>query len=391
LRRLACLGGGTPLAWWFTILAVGPLLGSFITEPAAMTICALLLGRQFYDLEPSSRLKYVTLGLLFVNVSIGGTLMHFAAPPVLIVARTWAWDTPFMASHFGWRAAAAIPVSNLGYLALFRRELVGLSTRPAVPEVERPDDDAAALPGTPLLPLRGWVTIAHALSMARTVVTAHYPALFVGGFLFFLGFVRATAPYQTRIDLRSLLLVGFFLAGLLVHGGLQGWWTAPVLASLSEQPLFFGAMIWTAVNDNALITYLATLVPNLGVPENRRGRRCSNGWGLDRHRQRTQSRRSGAALAVLRGHDFALATVARGDPPHHRRHRDVSAALTNRSRRRSCGGDPERARVRFRRHLTKPSSDRVMFVRSDQTTASGRNAAIPRVRGMGLNGRCRWL
>jgi hypothetical protein len=36
-----------------------------------------------------------------------------------------------------------------------------------------------------------------------------------------------------------------------------------VLASLSEHKLYLGATILTAFNDNALITYLATLVPNL--------------------------------------------------------------------------------------------------------------------------------
>ena len=45
--------GARPAAWWLSILTIGPVLGSFITEPAAMTICALLLGRQFYDLQPS--------------------------------------------------------------------------------------------------------------------------------------------------------------------------------------------------------------------------------------------------------------------------------------------------------------------------------------------------
>ena len=49
--------------------------------------------------------------------------------------------------------------------------------------------------------------------MAWTVVNSHYPALFLGGFLFFLGFVRATAAYQSRLDLKAPLLVGFFLAG----------------------------------------------------------------------------------------------------------------------------------------------------------------------------------
>ncbi len=112
LERVARLGGATPAAWWLAILTVGPLLGSFITEPAAMTICALLLARQFYDLRPSTRLKYATLGLLFVNISIGGTLTHFAAPPVLMVARPWGWDTPFMLGHFGWRSTLAILVSN---------------------------------------------------------------------------------------------------------------------------------------------------------------------------------------------------------------------------------------------------------------------------------------
>ncbi len=49
----------------------------------------------------------------------------------------------------------------------------------------------------------------------------------------------------------------------MIHGGLQAWWIAPVLASLSENPLFATATILTAFNDNALITYLSTLVPNL--------------------------------------------------------------------------------------------------------------------------------
>ena len=77
-----------------------------------MTICALLLARQFYDLQPSTRLKYATLGALFVHVSIGGTLTHFAAPPVLMVARPWSWDTPFMPTHLGWRAGVAIVLST---------------------------------------------------------------------------------------------------------------------------------------------------------------------------------------------------------------------------------------------------------------------------------------
>ena len=263
LRRVAALGGRTPGTWWFAILTIGPLLGSFITEPAAMTICALLLARQFYDLDPSPRLKYATLGLLFVNVSIGGTLTHFAAPPVLMVARPWGWDTPFMLGHFGWRAVLAVAGATVIYSLIFRRELRQLASRPPAPDVEEPEeeDDDASTPA--LLPVPTWVTVIHLLFMAWTVLNAHHPALFIGGFLFFLGFLRATAPYQSQVDLKAPLLVGFFLGGLVIHGGLQAWWIAPVLASLSETPLFFGATILTAFNDNALITYLSTLVPDL--------------------------------------------------------------------------------------------------------------------------------
>ncbi|RPI53914.1 MAG: hypothetical protein EHM55_12410 [Acidobacteria bacterium] len=260
LRRVAGAGGATPAAWWVTILTIGPILGSFITEPAAMTICALLLARQFYDLQPSTRLKYATLGVLFVNVSIGGTLTHFAAPPVLMVARPWGWDISFMALNFGWRAVTAIVVSTAVYFILFRGELRSLAVRSPVADVEQPDDEATA---PELLPVPLWVVAVHLAFMAWTVFNAHYPALFLGGFLFFLGFARATAPYQSRIELKTPLLVGFFLAGLVIHGGLQGWWIAPVLSRLPESPLFLAATTLTAVNDNALITYLATLVPNL--------------------------------------------------------------------------------------------------------------------------------
>jgi hypothetical protein len=102
----------------------------------------------------------------------------------------------------------------------------------------------------------------YVLFLGWTVVNSHHPALFLGGFLFFLGFDRATAAYSTLSDFKTPLLVGFFLAGLVVHGGLQGWWIAPVLTSLSDTGLFVAATVLTAFNDNALITYLATLVPD---------------------------------------------------------------------------------------------------------------------------------
>jgi hypothetical protein len=254
MRGVASLGRRSPAAWWLSILTVAPLLGSFITEPAAMTIAALLLGHQFYVLEPPSSFKYATLGLLFVNVSVGGTLTHFAAPPVLMVAETWHWNLPYMFSNFGWRAVLGILVATGLYYVIFRKHFQALQSRAETLTAAR----AAAAEPEPV-PL--WVIFVHLGFVAWTVLTLHHPPFFVGGFLFFIAFTMATHHHQYDIRLKSPLLVGFFLAGLVTHGGLQGWWISPVLGSLAEVPLFVGATILTAFNDNAAITYLASQVP----------------------------------------------------------------------------------------------------------------------------------
>ncbi|MBC2603024.1 putative Na+/H+ antiporter [Puniceicoccus vermicola] len=254
LRMVAGIGKRTPVAWWFSILVVGPLLGSFITEPAAMTISALLLGYQFYVLKPSNRLKYATLGLLFVNVSVGGTLTHFAAPPVLMVATEWHWNLPFMFTHFGWKAVIGIGFSTFVYFLVFRKELLGL--REKAEELKEKGELKEKESKVPF-----WIILVHLAFVAWTVVTLHHPAFFVGGFLFFIAFTIATEHHQYEIKIKGPLLVGFFLAGLVTHGGLQSWWIAPVLSSLSEIPLFLGATVLTAFNDNAAITFLASQVP----------------------------------------------------------------------------------------------------------------------------------
>ena len=252
LAVFARIGGNRPQAWWFSILTVGPLLGSLITEPAAMTISALLLGRRFYALKPSPRFAYATLGLLFVNISVGGTLTNFAAPPVLMVTAAWGWDTIHMLTNFGWIAVVGIVLCNALYFLLFRKEFAALQPPPA----EDADEGGQR-------PIPVWVTVIHLLFMASAVYNVHHPALLVGSFLFFLAFFEVTEDCQDAFQLRSPILVGFFLAGLVIHGGLQQWWIAPVLGGLSELPLMFSAMGLTAVNDNAAITFLSTLVPNM--------------------------------------------------------------------------------------------------------------------------------
>jgi Na+/H+ antiporter NhaD/arsenite permease-like protein len=213
-----------------------------------MTICALLLRHRFYALKPSKRLSYATLGLLFVNISVGGTLTQFAAPPVIMVATKWAWDFHFMATNFGWKAALGIIVANFVYYLLFRSELTGM-------KVVRSDEKEKRRP----VPIQ--ITLVHIAFLVWTVLTSHYASLVVLGFHFLLAFIEATHRHQGVLRLRGPLLVGFFLASLVIHGGFQTWWIEPVLSGLTRWPLLFGAIILTAFNDNAAITYLASLVP----------------------------------------------------------------------------------------------------------------------------------
>jgi len=235
------------MGFYFTVLALVPLLGSFITEPAAMTLAALILADRIFARGISSRLKYATLGVLFVNISIGGTLTPFAAPPVLMVAGKWGWDIGFMMSAFGWKAAIAVVVNALGVTLLFRKELAKLSATGSG------DSD-----GVPLV-----LVLVHLAFLAGVVVFAHHPAMFMGLFLFFLGVAGAYSRYQDKLILREGLLVASFLAGLVVLGGQQQWWLQPVLMSMSSDAVFVGAAILTAFTDNAALTYLGSLVEGL--------------------------------------------------------------------------------------------------------------------------------
>jgi hypothetical protein len=237
---------GESLAFYIAALFLGPLLGSFITEPAAMTLLALVLKRRYFDRGISQKLAYATLGLLFVNVSIGGTLTHFAAPPVLMVAAKWNWGLAYMFEHFGWRAAAACGVSTGIVAAIFWKELKGLKV-----EVHA----SGRIPA--------WLTGLHLLSLALVVAFAHHPNVFFGILVLFLGLVTATREYQDALKLREGLLVGFFLAGLVTLGSLQAYWLKPLIQSLNGSALFFGATGLTALTDNAALTYLGSLVEGI--------------------------------------------------------------------------------------------------------------------------------
>ena len=239
----------TEVGMFFLLLSFVPLLGSFITEPAAMTLAALLLGRLYYNNKLSEKFKYLTLGVLFVNISIGGTLTPYAAPPVLMVAGTWNWDILFMMENFGWRSAIAVLI-NASALTFFYRN-----------ELNKINFNAQTKKGVPVA-----LTIVHLLFLLGVVIFAHHPAVFMSLFLFFLGITTAYKHYQSELILKEALLVAFFLAGLVVIGGVQQWWLQPVLISMSDNAVYFGATILTAFTDNAALTYLGSLVDGLSDP-----------------------------------------------------------------------------------------------------------------------------
>ena len=236
------------ISFYLVALVIGPLLGSFITEPAAITVTALILRDRFMTLKCSERFKYATLAVLFTNVSIGGVLTSFAAPPVLMVAGAWQWDFEYMMAHFGWKAALAVLINASLAAGFFRKEIGQLSG----------EMNAPARPFSPL-----WISMVHLLFLAVIVATLHHATLFLFIFLFFLGFTTVTRELQDDLNLRASLLVAFFLSGLVVLGGLQTWWLAPLIQNLRRLPLFLGAAGLTAFTDNAALTFLGSQIPNV--------------------------------------------------------------------------------------------------------------------------------
>jgi hypothetical protein len=236
------------MGFYLAILMIIPMLGSFITEPATMTLGALILRDRFLKRGISTRMQYVTLGVLLVNVSIGGTLTPFAAPPVVMVAGKWDWNIAFMIGTFGWKAAIACLINALGATFLFRKELTS-----GEPKAFKLDGKRVPYP----------LLLIHVLSLAGIIVFAHHPAIFMGFFLLFLGVVQAYTKHQSRLILREGLLVGFFLSGLVVLGGEQQWWLQQVLLHMTSNQVFVGATILTSFTDNAALTYLGSLVEGL--------------------------------------------------------------------------------------------------------------------------------
>jgi len=237
-------------AFFLSALIIGPLLGSFITEPAAMTVTAMILKNAYYDRGMSKKFMYGTLSVLFVNISIGGTLTHFAAPPVLMVSGAWGWDMTFMMKAFGWKAAIAVVINSALLTWMFRKELAVAPEEKVKREVIR---------------IKPFVVVVQLIFLASVVFFNHNLVIFFGIFIFFLGWCEITQAYQEPLKIKEALLVGFFLAGLVILGKLQAWWLKPLLEDIGSVTLFVGTTALTGITDNAALTYLGTQVDSLSM------------------------------------------------------------------------------------------------------------------------------
>lgn len=232
------------------LLILGPLSGSLITEPAAITVTALLLRDMLQT--STERMIYFLIAVLFVNISIGGALTPFAAPPILMVAKTWGWDIAYTFTHFGWKSMAAVIVNSLFFAWYFRKEIS--SSTISLGQLSKRNEFRNIPFG---------IVFVHFVFLILLVVTSHHPNIFMGLLLLFLGVATVTQKYQQALRLRESLLVAFFLAGIMVFGPFQKWWLQPLLESLSDGALFWSATFLTAVTDNAALTYLGTQVSGL--------------------------------------------------------------------------------------------------------------------------------
>lgn len=245
--------GDTPASWWITIMTLTPALGSFITEAAAMTIAALLLKNRFYIYGTSKKLAYGTLGLLFVNFSVGGMLTNIAAPPSLILSKCFNWSGADFFHQFGFKTLLGILLVNSLYFILFRKEFKKLKKFKY--EIEHEIKKEAKIPF--------WITFMNLLFITWVIFMKDNPPLFMGGYLMFLGFHHATRPHQSPLTLKRPLMVGLFLAGLALHTEFQKWWIEKILTGFGYGEMMVAGAFVTSFTENATVAYLTCLLPDL--------------------------------------------------------------------------------------------------------------------------------
>lgn len=239
--------------YWFAILTITPLLGSLITEPAAMTIAANLLQKNFFILNPTEKLTYATISLLFVNISVGGSLTNFAAPPILMIAKPWKWSLYYTFINFGVKALLGILISNILYYIINIKEFGLLNNKIKKYYTINKYNQSSTIPYI--------ITIINCLFLLFSIINMHYPTRMLLILILFWIYCKNTKKYNTTIDYKTPLLTSCFLFGLMIHGNLQQWWIKNILSFNSRIIIFLISMVLTTFNDNAAVTFLASKIP----------------------------------------------------------------------------------------------------------------------------------
>lgn len=232
---------------FLVLFILGPLLGSLITEPAAITIVGLILMRMFNDKTTETNFIYGLVALLFVNISIGGSLTYFAAPPILMVARIWQWNISSVFINLGVPAISAVVLNTFLFKFRYKNKITNFFKPLKFESTESPF----------------WVTSIHLIFLLVLILSLHQPKMLIFVLILFVVFTKLTARFQTTLRWKESFLVAFFLMGLLVLGSFQQWWLQPIITELSEKTVFFAAVGLTAITDNAALTYLGSQVPDL--------------------------------------------------------------------------------------------------------------------------------
>lgn len=248
----AALGGKTVRAWWISIMCVGPILGSFITEPAAITICAILLFAPLFRLHAVDQIQVRDYRAAFrFGVARRRVDAFFRAPDyhgrafvgLGYAVHDCALRVEVCACDFCVHVRLRVP---------FQARVVSLENnrimRGAESSIEKPPPN--------------WIIGMHLLFLIAAVAVMHYLVLEMFLLLAFIAFVDITQRFQWEMKFRSPMLVAIFLGALVTHGSLQTWWLEPILERLDSGALFAGSVLLTSFNDNAAITYLASLVPS---------------------------------------------------------------------------------------------------------------------------------
>lgn len=246
--KIASIGRQSPKSWWLTVMFVAPLSTSFLKETGAIIIATTLLAKYFYDLSPSSKFAYATMGLLFSNISVGGLLTASSSRSLSMVYPVLRWSHSEVIINFGWKALLAICISTLTYYYIFRKEFKNF-----------PNKVAYIVKSNRKIPV--WMICSHILFLYTLIHFRSIPILMGGVLILFLFFHRLTIFYQRKIDLLKIGFLGLFFLGMSFLGGLQEWWILSLIKKMSDFGYMLTSYMLSIFLDNVLVNLMMHDVP----------------------------------------------------------------------------------------------------------------------------------